>query len=89
MESGCQPENPADKSLFEKNTRAASKRLMLYTASIDSAWSALPNHERIAEDSFRVLQVLCSSIGPLPIAIPTLPAHSCVVGSCMIATVNG
>ena len=85
MEMGCQPENPSDKSLFEKNTRAASKSLMVYTASIDSAWSALPNHERIADDSFHVLQVLCSSIGPLSIArsiarsiaISTLPAHLC------------
>ena len=68
VEMGCQPENPSDKSLFEKNTRAASKSLMVYTASIDSAWSALPNHERITDDSFHVLQVLCSSIGPLSIA---------------------
>ena len=58
----------------------------LHTASIGSAWGALPNHERIVEDNFfRVLQVLCSSIGPLSIAgsiagsiaISTLPAQLC------------
>jgi hypothetical protein len=53
---GCQPENRQDKQLFEKNTRACFKSLMLYTASVDTAWAALPNHERISELSFRILQ---------------------------------
>ena len=53
---GCQPENRKDKQLFEKNTRACFKSLMLYTASVDTAWAALPNHERISELSFRILQ---------------------------------
>ena len=53
---GCQPENRKDKQLFEKNTRAFFKPLMLYTASVDTAWAALPNHERISELSFRILQ---------------------------------
>jgi hypothetical protein len=53
---GCQPTNPKDKQQFEKNTRACFKSLMLYTASVDTAWAALPNHERISELSFRILQ---------------------------------
>ena len=47
---------PEDKQQFEKNTRACFKSLMLYTASVDTAWAALPNHERISELSFRILQ---------------------------------
>ena len=56
MEMGCQPAKPEDKQQFEKNTRDCYKTLMLYTASVDTAWAALPNHERISEMSFRVLQ---------------------------------
>lgn len=54
---GCQPANPKDEQAFKKNTRACFKTLMLYTASVDTAWAALPNHERISELSFRILQV--------------------------------
>lgn len=56
MEMSCQPKDPADKAEFEKNTRAASNSLMLYTASVDHAWGELPNDTRISEDSVRILQ---------------------------------
>ena len=60
FEVSCQAADPKDKATFEKNTRAASDSIMLYTATVDTAWSAEPNHERISEHSFRVLQV-CDS----------------------------
>ena len=57
FEMSCAPADPNDKDLFEKNTRAASESLMMYTASVDHAWAKLPNHERISDHSIRVLQV--------------------------------
>lgn len=57
MEMSCQPKVSSDNiAEFEKNTRAASTSLMLYTASVDHAWGELPNHQRISEDSVRILQ---------------------------------
>ena len=56
MEMLCQPKNPSDKEEFERNTREASSNIMLYTASVDHAWGALPNHARVSQDSVRTLQ---------------------------------
>ena len=56
MEMSCQANDPKDRGTFEKNTRAASESLMLYTAAIDQAWAELLNHERVSDHSVRVLQ---------------------------------
>ena len=58
MEMAAQAKDPMDTHEFAKNTRSMSDAVMLYTASVDTAWAGEPNHERVSEKSFRVLQVL-------------------------------
>ena len=74
MEMSCRPKDPMNKDEFEKNTRAASQSLMLYMASVDHEWAKLPNHERISDQSFRVLQARTFLRAFLDIALDSLIA---------------